>query len=391
MKRATELCKFMPVEFKLIKRLLCSFGTLHIDMDPLLPQPVIFSIASSRFIELMGEMYSRLLTDHELNGLYVLAGNQSTEGSLLDLLYTDFLKAKHIGRRNNYYRTFKTFVDYMIEANNFNKLQNILQQVTEGDSAQDIHILIQKPLNSIRVYKSALIKSCLYNCYTSDNNNNLFPSFSNMKSSLGRNFNKQSFISAKIEVPEGHAHRIDGEAQMFGRLKYMFRFTFTTGINDIPIGAVDWADFHCENHFRVCSVGTITELEWSEGPQQNNKYHEFIPLGEVFPSRYCFAYDPVQFQRLNCAFISLDPERLGNDLNDEFDQDFGDNQFPHYRGNKSNDISYLSNIHQTQNDSSSDEEEDNNSGEEDISLRRNNIMPHVPNSIHQFLQTAMIE
>jgi hypothetical protein len=154
MKRATEICKYMPVEFKLIKRLLCSFGTLFVDMDPELLQPVIYSIASSRFIELRGTRTSRKLSANELNGLYVFAGNQSSRDSLLDLLYTAYLKAKYQGRRSAFYSSFKTYVDYMIQPDNFQKLNIKLQQVSAGDSASDLDILRNHSFSKLRVYIS---------------------------------------------------------------------------------------------------------------------------------------------------------------------------------------------------------------------------------------------
>jgi len=69
---------------------------------------------------------------------------------------------------------------------------------------------------------------------------------------------------------------------MFGRLRCMFRFTFTTGIDDIPIGAVDWVDFDCDQHQRACSIGRISESEWLTGPKQQTRFNQYLPLDEIF-------------------------------------------------------------------------------------------------------------
>jgi len=125
----------------------------------------------------------------------------------------------------------------------------------------------------------------------------------------------------------------------------MFRFDFTTGIdNNIPIGSVDWAHFSCEKQHRVCSIDTMTEHEWYNGPSQDSSFKQFIPLDEILPSRYSFAYDSIEFGRVACAFISLDPERVGDNLNDSSVQDFGDNKFPHFRGTASTVRAYLKSV-----------------------------------------------
>ena len=95
-------------------------------------------------------------------------------------------------------------------------------------------------------------------------------------------------------------------------------------------------------------------------------------LGEVFPSRYSLAFEAIRFDQVQCAFVSLDPERIGENLNDDFTQDFGDNKFPHFNGTKSFEDSYLEALREEQSDDSDDE--DNLTS-----------IPHIPDCISQFL------
>jgi hypothetical protein len=189
---------------------------------------------------------------------------------------------------------------------------------------------------------------------------------------------KSSFISANlpIEVKNRSNKIVIEERQMFGRVKYMFRFTFTTGIDDIPVAAVDWANFRCDLEHRVCSIGMITEQEWNNGPTQNPIYKQYLPMDEIFPSRYSLAYDELRFGEVQCAFISLDPERVGDNLNDSSVQDFGDNKFPHFKGCASTVRAYLQTVN--------DELDRSGTGNEEFA---NEQIGFLPESIHQFLSS----
>ena len=69
--------------------------------------------------------------------------------------------------------------------------------------------------------------------------------------------------------------------QLYGRLKYMFRFSFTSGIEDIPVGAIDWVQFDCSEQHRVCSIGSISEDEWDRGPRQSHQHKQFLTLADT--------------------------------------------------------------------------------------------------------------
>ena len=55
------------------------------------------------------------------------------------------------------------------------------------------------------------------------------------------------------------------------------------------------------------------------------------------------------------AFIALDSKQLGEDVDDKFHYDFGDNQFPYFLGNQS-----ISAQTYSTSDSSSDDDEEKN-------------------------------
>ncbi len=160
---------------------------------------------------------------------------------------------------------------------------------------------------------------------------------------------------------------------------------FVLGIDNIPCAAVDWAKFTAVKHHRVCSIGVMTEQEWQQGPLcAHTNFNHFISVGELLPTRYCLAYDEPQFQEVKCSFIALDPERLGEHLNDEFDQDFGDNQFPHFKGTRTTEQTYKANLVSSDEDSDSDSI---NSSDSEPAWENNNqqLLAHLPASVISFL------
>ena len=115
----------------------------------------------------------------------------------------------------------------------------------------------------------------------------------------------------------------------------------------------------------------------------NSNFNQFISVGELLPTRYCLAYDEPEFQEVKCSFIALDPERLGEDLNDEFDQYFGDNQFPHFKGTRITEQTYKAS---TANFSDGDSDSDIvNSSDSDYTLDQNQQLAHLPESVIDFL------
>ena len=59
----------------------------------------------------------------------------------------------------------------------------------------------------------------------------------------------------------------------------------------------------------------------------------FISFNDLQPSRYALSYDEVvniNAYYVNVTFIALDSKDLGEDVNDHFHHDFGDNMFPYF-------------------------------------------------------------
>jgi len=79
--------------------------------------------------------------------------------------------------------------------------------------------------------------------------------------------------------------------------------------------------------------------------------------------------DEVRFRKVQCAFISLDPERIGENLNDSSVQDFGDNKSPHFKGTASTVRAYLQGVN-----------DEINSDDEDVDQ-----LGFLPASVQEFL------
>ena len=75
--------------------------------------------------------------------------------------------------------------------------------------------------------------------------------------------------------------------------------------------------------------------ELMDHPILKNK--QFISLNDLQPSRYALSYIPNPNRRaywMEVAFMALDSEKLGEHVDAAFHYDFGDNMFPHFKGNR---------------------------------------------------------
>ncbi len=121
----------------------------------------------------------------------------------------------------------------------------------------------------------------------------------------------------------------------FGLVKYFFRLNYTNAILSVPFCAVQWISFFEEKDTMSCCIGRIPMQSWhvlSPHLQLQNK--QFISFDDIQPSCYAMSYVPTQNIRdgsVAVAFIALDSEKLGEH---HYHQDFGDNMFPHYLGNR---------------------------------------------------------
>jgi hypothetical protein len=143
-----------------------------------------------------------------------------------------------------------------------------------------------------------------------------------------------NFISTKYKVGGNTGHLVGTPDQSFGRMKYFFRLDFTSGNVDKPTVFVDWAQLRCTSRTRTSSTGKMSMGEWTTGPQYNPDCNPFLSMQDVQPSRFALAYGPTittgMRQHKRIGFLALDPERLGDNVEDSFTQDFGDNCLTFY-------------------------------------------------------------
>jgi hypothetical protein len=150
-----------------------------------------------------------------------------------------------------------------------------------------------------------------------------------------------TFISANYKMGT-YTGRLAGTAdESFGRMKYFFRADFTSGMQNFPTVFVDWAQFRCTSRCRTSSTGKMSMEEWITGPQYSQDSQPFLALSQVKASRYALAYGPTitsgggqARQHKQVGFLSLDPERLGANVEDNMTQDFGDNCLNFYLPDK---------------------------------------------------------
>ncbi len=123
---------------------------------------------------------------------------------------------------------------------------------------------------------------------------------------------------------------------------------------------------------------------WSQG--EHPKVFSFIAFSDIEPSRYSLSYiqepNPLAY-RVKVAFIAVDSENLGEVVNDMYHTDFGDNQFPYYKGNTNVKIDL--DKFKNEEDSGSDSSSDGDSDENDGPITPPQINKLVPPSILEYL------
>jgi hypothetical protein len=121
-------------------------------------------------------------------------------------------------------------------------------------------------------------------------------------------------------------HLRDEQQKSFGCPRYFFRFNFTSAIYDEPYAYVDWVQFTAVSFRRTCFMGFISHNEWKSGPAFRDKVCPFVRVSEIEPSRFVLAYDNESNTiNVDVSFVALDPERLGELVDDGVVLDFGDN------------------------------------------------------------------
>jgi len=190
----------------------------------------------------------------------------------------------------------------------------------------------------LQVFTEALIFSNLFKCRKL------------RRGQVDINYNLKRKVDNKCKYPFVSTIRLD--IQYFGIPIFFSRLSFTSAVNSIPIAFVRWVKFECESssNNNNCCIGHIPMAEWQESNSLSPSEHDkilapFISFNDLLPSRFALSYiapDNIHAYNVKCAFLGLDSHQLGEDVNDNFHHDFGDNIFPYYRGNTSTDLKYYS-------------------------------------------------
>ena len=140
--------------------------------------------------------------------------------------------------------------------------------------------------------------------------------------------------------------------QYFGIPIFFCRLSFTTAVRNIPIAFVRWIKFECDkfSNNKNCCVGRIPMAQWLDSNSNPPTNHDnlltpFISFNDLLPSRFALSYlAPTNLRAydVSCAFLGLDSHQLGEDVDDNFHHDFGDNMFPYFKGNTNTNLKYSS-------------------------------------------------
>ena len=164
-------------------------------------------------------------------------------------------------------------------------------------------------------------------------------------------------ITSKLKVPivginretgstnwHDNAER-DNQRYAFGIPRWFCRFSFTSAINDVPFMFVSWIKFTMESVTKTCFIGHISANEWNLGPfiHKSDDINPFCSIDYIMPSRFdkkiylnkiCFnyflflymlillfsicrfamAYEDYNAINTEIGFLSLDPDRINEDM-----------------------------------------------------------------------------
>lgn len=181
-------------------------------------------------------------------------------------------------------------------------------------------------------YNEALVKS-LYFCTDAYSRTGNHITYNDMKKHKHAN---NAFLACSYRIG---THT--GSSNMsFGRPYCFFRLNFTSACVDTPTAMVDWVQYQCQDEGRSSCTGTMSINEWETGPKSPTDCNPFLSLDDIRPSRYALTYAK-QLRRqqilMKVTFLALDPERIGDGVDDDMFQDFGDNILTQYL-RKGNDV-----------------------------------------------------
>ena len=177
-----------------------------------------------------------------------------------------------------------------------------------------------------RCFQGAYVKSIPLKVH--HNWDSTYPSYSDMAFEPLSSTNKIPFIGVPYNVGSSSRHPNNSVTNhkalySFGCPRYFFRLDITSQVDDVPYAFVDWCRYRAKTSTTTYFEGSITENEWLHGPSCNTNLSPFITVDDILPSRFVMAYEDDTFDII--AFLSLDPERLGDNVDDGIITDFGDN------------------------------------------------------------------
>ena len=169
-------------------------------------------------------------------------------------------------------------------------------------------------------------------------------------------------------------------------LRYFFRLDYTSAVQSVPVCAVHWIHFNIVKDSNNCTIGQIPMQSWHEWmPHPTLKNQPFISFNDLQPSRFALSYVPNLNRRaywMEVAFLALDSEKLGEHVEDAFHYDFGDNMFPHFKGNRK-----TKSVFEEQDGSDDEDLEEDEEKEAGIKRRRalSKLKQFIPQSIIDFM------
>ena len=154
-----------------------------------------------------------------------------------------------------------------------------------------------------------------------------YPSYRDMAANRNAKRNSLHFISVNYNVGSTTHDDISLAAvqkQSFGCPRFFFRLNVTSAIYEELYAFVDWCCFTATTFTKTCYQGRMTQEEWTTGPTYKANLSPFVTMDDITPSRFVLAYDDT-YDILDVGFLSLDPERIGETVDDGNFVDFGDN------------------------------------------------------------------
>ena len=178
--------------------------------------------------------------------------------------------------------------------------------------------------------------------------------------------------NSKLKVPILGVHRDTGSTSWhddnlkehqrfaFGIPRWFLRFDFTSAIEDVPFAYLSWIKFTIESATKNCFMGHISADEWNSGPyiHKSDNINPFCSIDDIMPSRFdvimitfdynlmlfdanfttylyiilfvtiyrfALAYDSYNAINIDIGFLSLDPDRVNEDLTGGKFTDLGEN------------------------------------------------------------------